>query len=163
MVTRHIDVYGSREISLNLYFGSFFTVVSFQIPKSYSNYNSYIENQSSVGIKLYKTFVKTKMELPRESIRWCLHERHLQSMFALQYLQDRFCDVTLACKNGQTIRAHRTILCACSGYFDTVLADGSSGKDTLVIMKDCDYQDIQLLVQFMYYGEINVNEVSAND
>lgn len=97
----------------------------------------------------------------RENIRWNGHQGHLQSMFVRNLWQDRFCDVTLACKDGQTIRAHRAILCACSGYFDTVFTGDILGNDTLVIMKDCDFADMALLLQFMYYGEIDVDEVSS--
>lgn len=101
------------------------------------------------------------MNFARENIRWDLHERNLKSMFVLQMVHNRFCDVTLACKDGQTIRAHGAVLSACSAYFDTVLTGVSSGKETLVIMKDCDFVDMKMLVQFMYYGEIHVDEVSS--
>lgn len=99
------------------------------------------------------------MVLFGQNFRWNFHERHLQSMFALQLLEGRFCDVTLACKDGKTIRAHRVILSACSGYFDSVLTADTTEKDTLVIMQDFDFQDVYLLVRFMYYGEITVDEV----
>lgn len=101
------------------------------------------------------------MNIARENIRWDHHERHLQSMFVHQIAQNRFCDVTLACKEGQTIKVHGAVLGACSGYFDSVLTGDTSGKDTLVIMKDCDFVDMKLLVKFMYYGEIQVDEVSS--
>lgn len=70
-----------------------------------------------------------------------------------------FCDVTLACE-GQTLKAHRVVLCACSTYFDSILTNGCSDKDPIVIMKDCKFADIKCLIEFMYKGEINVEHVS---
>lgn len=67
-----------------------------------------------------------------------------------------FCDVTLACE-GQTIRAHRVVLCACSTYFENLLTNCySEEKDPIIIMHDARYDDIKCLIEFMYKGEINV-------
>lgn len=71
-----------------------------------------------------------------------------------------FCDVTLACE-GQTIRAHRVVLCACSTYFDSILTNRYTDKDPIVIMKGCKFDDIRCLIEFMYKGEINVEHVSC--
>lgn len=81
-------------------------------------------------------------------------------MFTHQMEVGRFCDVTLACEGGQTLKAHRSVLGACSGYFNSVLSDATSGKDTLVIIKDSKFVDIQLLLTFMYTGVVSVDEVS---
>lgn len=66
-----------------------------------------------------------------------------------------FCDVTLACE-GQTIKCHRVVLCACSTYFDSLLTNVSTDKDPIIIMRDCKFKDIKWLIEFMYKGEINV-------
>lgn len=70
-----------------------------------------------------------------------------------------FCDVTLAC-DGQTLKAHRVVLSACSTYFDSILTNCNSEKDPIVILKDVKFVDIKYLVEFMYKGEINVEHVS---
>lgn len=70
-----------------------------------------------------------------------------------------FCDVTLACE-GQTIKAHRVVLCACSTYFDSILTNCSSEKDPIIIMKDAKFSDMKCLIEFMYKGEINVEHAS---
>lgn len=66
-----------------------------------------------------------------------------------------FCDVTLAC-DGQTLKAHRVVLSACSTYFDSILTNCNSEKDPIIILKDVKFMDIKYLVEFMYKGEINV-------
>lgn len=71
-----------------------------------------------------------------------------------------FCDVTLAC-DGQTLKAHRVVLSACSTYFDSILTNCNSEKDPIIILKDVKFMDIKYLVEFMYKGEINVEHVST--
>lgn len=80
-------------------------------------------------------------------------------MFSQLLDRECFCDVTLACE-GRTLRAHRVVLCACSTYFDSILTSGNSDKETIVIMKDCRFDDVKCLIDFMYKGEINVEHVS---
>lgn len=80
--------------------------------------------------------------------------KNLQKLFN----QGRFCDVTLACKGGHTIGAHKIIICAYSNYLNDVLKVEST--DTIIIMKDCEYEDIKEILYFMYQGELNVPQVS---
>lgn len=80
-------------------------------------------------------------------------------MFSQLLDREAFCDVTLACE-GQTLRAHRVVLCACSTFFDSILTNRYTDKDPIVIMKDCKFEDIRCLIEFMYKGEINVEHVS---
>lgn len=94
-------------------------------------------------------------------VRWDFHQSQLQTSFTHQLKQGRFCDLTIACDGGETLKAHRSILCACSGYFDSVLIDAGVGKDTLVILKDCDFREVSLIIEFMYNGEICVDQVSC--
>lgn len=96
-----------------------------------------------------------------ESVRWDRHQSHLQTRLSNQLKQNRFCDITLACEDGQILKAHRSILCACSDYFDNILSITYTGRDTVVILKDCEYEDVKLLIQYMYSGEISVKQVST--
>lgn len=100
------------------------------------------------------------MDDVRPFLRWDYHPNHLQSMFSLQMEEGRFCDVTLACKGGQKLKAHRAVLCACSAYFDMVLDSETAGKETIVIIKDGQFDDIKSLIEFMYNGEVSVDQVS---
>ncbi|XP_055846473.1 protein bric-a-brac 1 isoform X2 [Episyrphus balteatus] len=98
--------------------------------------------------------------LPQQyCLRWKYHHSNLQTMFS--HLLDRgcFCDVTLACE-GQLIRAHRVVLCACSTFFDQVLTNYASERDPIIIIKDVTFADVKCLIEFMYKGEINVEHAS---
>lgn len=102
------------------------------------------------------------MDRGRQNVRWDHHQSHLQAMLSSQLDQERFCDVTLACEGGQILKVHRSILCATSGYFDAVLSDTTVNKETLVIMKDSKFDEIKLIIDFVYHGEISVEQVSSN-
>lgn len=98
--------------------------------------------------------------LPQQyCLRWKYHHSNLQTQFSQLLDRGCFCDVTLAC-DGQTLKAHRVVLSACSTYFDSILTNCNSEKDPIIILKDVKFQDIKYLVEFMYKGEINVEHVS---
>ncbi|XP_061395635.1 protein tramtrack, alpha isoform-like [Musca vetustissima] len=98
--------------------------------------------------------------LPQQyCLRWKYHHSNLQTMFSQLLDRGCFCDVTLACE-GQLIRAHRVVLCACSTFFDTVLTNYASERDPIIIMKDISFADIKCLIEFMYKGEINVEHAN---
>lgn len=83
----------------------------------------------------------------------------MQANFADLWADEKWCDVTLACDDGRTMRAHRIILCAGSRYLGRVLSPVAAGTEAFVVLKDCSYADIRLVVQFMYSGAIEVAEV----
>lgn len=94
-------------------------------------------------------------------LRWKYHHSNLQTMFSQLLDRGCFCDVTIACE-GQTLRAHRVVLCACSTYFDAILNQGNvDSKDPIILMRDCRFEDVKALIDFMYRGEINVERVSG--
>lgn len=94
-------------------------------------------------------------------LRWKYHHNNLQTMFSQLLDRGCFCDVTIACE-GRTLRAHRVVLCACSTYFDAILNQGNvDSKDPIILMRDCRFEDVKALIDFMYRGEINVEHVSA--
>ncbi|XP_055713682.1 protein tramtrack, beta isoform isoform X2 [Phlebotomus papatasi] len=92
-------------------------------------------------------------------LKWKYHHTNLQTMFSQLLDRGCFCDVTLACE-GQTLKAHRVVLCACSTYFDAILTNCGIEKDPIVIMKDAKFSDIKCLIEFMYKGEINVEHAN---
>merc|ERR1712071_325106 len=65
-----------------------------------------------------------------------------------------FTDVTLACE-GQTCKAHKMVLSACSPYFKSLLEENPS-KHPIIILKDVPFAHLQAILEFMYAGEVNV-------
>lgn len=84
----------------------------------------------------------------------------VQVMFSQLLERESFCDVTLA-SEGRLLRAHKVVLSACSTYFDQIFSQYEE-KNPIVILKDVKYDDIKALVEFMYRGEINVEQVSGH-
>ena len=53
-------------------------------------------------------------------LRWNDYEKKYAETFRTLREDEHFADVTLACE-GHAVKAHRIILCACSGYFGHIL------------------------------------------
>lgn len=113
----------------------------------------------SFNFRFYFNISKFTMMPQQYCLRWKYHHSNLQNMFSQLLDRGCFCDVTLACE-GQTLKAHRVVLCACSTFFDTILTNCSIEKDPIIIMKDCKFDDVKCLIEFMYKGEINVEHVN---
>lgn len=58
-----------------------------------------------------------------------------------------FFQVTLAC-DGQTCKAHKMVLSACSPYFKTLLEENPS-KHPIIILKDVSFNHLQAILEFM--------------
>ncbi|XP_013147401.1 PREDICTED: zinc finger and BTB domain-containing protein 17-like isoform X1 [Papilio polytes] len=90
------------------------------------------------------------------SLRWNNHQPNFISMFTTLLNTQTLVDVTLAAE-GKHLKAHKVVLSACSTYFQAVLVDNPS-RHPIVILKDVSYSDLRTMVDFMYYGEVNVTE-----
>lgn len=72
-------------------------------------------------------------------------------------------DVTLSCGTGAEFAAHKLVLSVCSTYFHHLFASGASThhldtRHAIVYLKDIDARHMELLLSYMYRGEINVQE-----
>lgn len=65
-------------------------------------------------------------------------------------------DVTLAVE-GKFLKAHKMVLSVCSPYFRN-LFKANPCKHPIVFMKDVSYTALSDLLQFMYQGEVQVNQ-----
>ena len=64
-------------------------------------------------------------------------------------------DVTIGCES-TFLKAHKVDLAACSPYFQSLFM-ANPCKHPIVILKDVKFQDLKLLVEFMYRGEVTVS------
>ena len=76
-------------------------------------------------------------------------------------------DVTLSCGNRQ-FAAHKLVLSVCSGYFANLFSKRRSApfnllNQAIVYLKDVDPRHMELILQYMYRGEINVQEDDLMD
>lgn len=89
-------------------------------------------------------------------LRWNNYQSNLANCFDQLLQSESFVDVTLACE-GQSLKAHKVVLSACSPYFQSLFMDNPC-RHPIIIMRDIKYCDLKAVVDFMYRGEINVSQ-----
>ncbi|KAH8240055.1 hypothetical protein KR032_010735 [Drosophila birchii] len=93
-------------------------------------------------------------------LRWNNYQSNLTNVFDELLQSESFVDVTLSCE-GQSIKAHKMVLSACSPYFQALFYDNPC-QHPIIIMRDVSWSDLKALVEFMYKGEINVCQDQIN-
>lgn len=89
-------------------------------------------------------------------LRWNNHLSNLRTLLEYLYNEQSFVDVTLSCADGM-IRAHKLVLSACSPYFDTIFRENPC-KHPTVILKGVSLREMQLIIEYMYVGSVDVPE-----
>lgn len=121
------------------------------------------------------------MSVQQFCLRWNNHQPNFISVFSALLHNENLVDVTLAAEGNQ-LQAHKVVLSACSTYFEVsahclllsvlrthhlttrppsplqTLFILNPCKHPIVILKDVRYSDLKTLVDFMYYGEVNVSQ-----
>lgn len=88
-------------------------------------------------------------------LRWNNYQSNLTNVFDQLLQNESFVDVTLACADGHSVKAHKMVLSACSPYFQSLFFENPC-KHPIVILKDIKWAELKAAVEFMYKGEINV-------
>ena len=84
------------------------------------------------------------------------HQATLSAFTSL--LEDvHFNDVTLACKDGQQVKAHKVILASASPFFKTILIQNHH-QHPLIYLKGVDARDLRGILKFIYSGEVEVEK-----
>ncbi|XP_058062649.1 protein tramtrack, beta isoform [Anopheles bellator] len=96
------------------------------------------------------------MSSQRFCLRWNNHQTNLLSVFDQLLHDETFIDVTLAVE-GQHLKAHKMVLSACSPYFQQLFVNHPE-RHPIVILRDVPYKDMKCLLDFMYRGEVSVDQ-----
>jgi len=93
-------------------------------------------------------------------LKWNNYQTSLSSSFKDLLANETFVDCTLTCgkAGGQAINAHRVVLSACSPYFRQVLSNLSQWQHPVIILKDIKYQELSGIVEFIYHGEVSIDQ-----
>jgi len=89
-------------------------------------------------------------------LRWNNHQANLLSVFDQLLQLEAFCDVTLAV-DGASIKCHKMVLAACSSYFQNLFIENDT-KHPIVFLKDISFTQTRALLDYMYHGEVSVEE-----
>ena len=90
-------------------------------------------------------------------LQWHDFQENLKTAFGLLRNDREFSDVTLACEDGAQIETHKVILAAASPFFMEILKRNQHPRP-LIYMRGVKVEDLAAIVDFLYYGETNVNE-----
>uniref|UniRef100_A0A182VS23 BTB domain-containing protein n=1 Tax=Anopheles minimus TaxID=112268 RepID=A0A182VS23_9DIPT len=96
------------------------------------------------------------MSSQRFCLRWNNHQTNLLAVFDQLLHDETFIDVTLAVE-GQHLKAHKMVLSACSPYFQQLFVSHPE-KHPIVILRDVPFKDMKCLLDFMYRGEVSVDQ-----
>jgi len=93
-------------------------------------------------------------------LRWNNFENNISNTFKELREDGDFFDVTLACDDDQ-VQVHKLVLSACSPFFRTVLKRNPH-QHPLLYLKGVKIEEITSVINFMYYGEVNVAQEDLN-
>lgn len=94
------------------------------------------------------------------TLRWHHHDAKLADTMTRAWEKKLFLDVTLA-SGHRTLGAHRLVLCACSALLENLLTSPAhspvqSHTNPMLYFNDIDFEDLEVLVEFMYRGSMTV-------
>ena len=128
--------------------------ISTQTPGNYSKRQSAPTASAVMGSEKYK-------------LKWSKYESNILSAFHGLLESENLSDVTLFCE-GQSFKAHRLVLAACSTHFETLFSHGPGVNGTplqnplFVILDGTRADDLQILLHFMYRGEAYLHQDRIN-
>lgn len=92
---------------------------------------------------------------------WDNHQSTLSTAFTSFFTNNRLVDCTLAAE-GKFLMAHKVVLSACSPYFETLLSQ-QYDKHPIFILKDIKFRELQIMMDYMYKGEVDISEDELAD
>ena len=92
-------------------------------------------------------------------LKWNDYEQKITSSFRDIRRDSEFFDVTLCCNNGEDIiQAHKLILAACSPLLKKILNLQANQIQPFLYLKGVGIKELEAILNFMYYGEANVEQ-----
>jgi len=90
------------------------------------------------------------------SLNWNNYKFSMTDSLKIIIQEEDFVDVTLHTE-GKTLKAHKVYLSACSSYFKNVLK-GTNLWQHPILFLEVPFQDLQKILEFVYYGEVQVSQ-----
>jgi len=92
-------------------------------------------------------------------LKWNDYHSSLTKCFRDLRTNDEMLDVAIIA-DGRTFKAHKLVLSACSPVFKAMLKKGRNQPclQPFIFLHGVNYEDIQAILDFMYNGEVSVNQ-----
>ena len=90
-------------------------------------------------------------------LKWNDFQENVNTSFAALRTDSDFTDVTLACQDGHQVNAHKVILAASSPFLQNLLKRNQHAHP-LIYMRGMNAEDLLAIVDFLYYGQANINQ-----
>ena len=88
-------------------------------------------------------------------VQWNDFKGNVKNVFGRLRDDKEFADVTLACEDGQQMKAHKVILAASSPFFEKTLQRIKHPRP-LIFFRGLHSQDLSAVLDFLYFGEAKV-------
>jgi len=90
-------------------------------------------------------------------LKWNNHKTNISGVFDRLRSDEKFVDVTLSSADQKSLKCHRVLLSAGSGYLEKILEQNPSDHPTIVL-SHIKFNELKYLVEFMYSGEVAVEQ-----
>ncbi|CAB4068624.1 unnamed protein product [Lepeophtheirus salmonis] len=90
-------------------------------------------------------------------LKWNNHNKNVSGFLERLRTLEQFVDVTLFTADQKSIKCHKILLSASSVYLEDILSNNPSDHPTIVLSQIY-YNDLKLLIDFMYAGEVFVEQ-----
>ena len=90
-------------------------------------------------------------------LKWNDFQENINSAFGVLRNDKEFSDVTLACEDGTQVEAHKVILATSSPFFMEIL-QRNKHPHPLIYMRGVKADTLTATIDFLYYGEANVDQ-----
>ena len=90
-------------------------------------------------------------------LKWNYFQENLNAAFGVLRNDQDFADVTLACEDVTQIETHKVILASSSPFFMDIFKRNKH-PHPMIYMRGLKAEALVAMVDFLYYGEANVNQ-----
>merc|ERR1712179_474461 len=90
-------------------------------------------------------------------LRWNNFESNVTESFLTLREEEDFFDVTLVCDDLQQLSAHKVVLSSCSPVFKQLLR-ATKHPSPMLFMRGVKHRELQYVVDFIYSGEISIDQ-----
>ncbi|XP_050686845.1 transcription factor GAGA-like isoform X2 [Eriocheir sinensis] len=88
------------------------------------------------------------------SLKWNNHHTTFFHVLSSVRLKEAYSDATVACE-GKFFPVHKLVMSSCSDYFEQIFQVVQC-RHPVIVLKDITYQHMDLLLSYMYLGEVKV-------